>query len=85
MKDRRLKQFQKETTENEEEAIFKEVTGEYFPELIKIQKFRDTCVAQLAKGPTLDFRSGHDLRAVKPHIGLHVSQGVCLRFSLPLP
>ena len=37
------------------------------------EKMRDTSVAQLVKGLTLDFGSGHDFKVhrFEPHVGLH--------------
>ena len=45
-----------------------------------------TWVAQLVKVLILGFGSGHDLMGheIKPRIGLHTQQGVCLKDSLPL-
>ena len=40
--------------------------------MVKKQFLRGSWVAQLVKGPTLDFGSGHDLTVceIEPHVGL---------------
>ena len=47
------------------------------------KNLRGTWVAQLVKGPTLDFGSGHDLmvRVIEPHVSLCARCGACLEFS----
>ena len=48
------------------------ITGEASTVTSQNRHPRDTWVAQLVKGPTLDFGSGHDLiiHEIKPHIRL---------------
>ena len=43
-------------------------------------------MAQVVKGLTLDFGSGHDLQGceIKSHVRLSTGHGACLRVSLPL-
>lgn len=52
-------------------------------------KMRGAWMAQSLKSPTLDFGSSRDRTglAIKPHVGLHIECGACLRFFLlrPLP
>lgn len=52
---------------------------------LRMKTLRGIWVAQLVKGLTPHFSSGHDFRIeIEPHFRLHVRCGVCLRFPLSL-